>query len=51
MATTPLSLGIANAQGTNEKPNVILILANDMGYSGTTFFGGMGLTTPTINLI
>ncbi len=32
-----------------EKPNVILILADDMGYSGITAFGGQNLNTPALD--
>lgn len=32
----------------SEKPNVILILADDMGYSGISPFGGIGLQTPAL---
>ncbi|MEZ5071546.1 MAG: sulfatase-like hydrolase/transferase [Bacteroidales bacterium] len=31
------------------KPNVILIMADDLGYSGTTAFGGIGLHTPALD--
>ena len=31
------------------KPNVILILADDLGYSGITSFGGMNLETPALD--
>ena len=32
-----------------DKPNVILILADDMGYSGITAFGGQNLHTPALD--
>lgn len=32
-----------------EKPNVILILTDDMGYSGITAFGGQNLHTPALD--
>ncbi len=32
-----------------DKPNVILIMADDMGYSGITPFGGIGLETPALD--
>jgi len=32
-----------------DRPNVILILADDMGYAGVSEFGGKGLTTPTLD--
>lgn len=45
-----LALGIVNQKAeAKEKPNVILILADDMGYSGITAFGGMGLSTPALD--
>ncbi|HQG57328.1 MAG TPA: sulfatase-like hydrolase/transferase, partial [Bacteroidales bacterium] len=48
------SLTLAAIAGTlygqlNERPNVILILADDMGYSGITPFGGIGLNTPALD--
>ena len=36
-------------RGETARPNVILILADDMGYSGVTCFGGENLTTPNID--
>ncbi|MDR1501448.1 MAG: sulfatase-like hydrolase/transferase [Prevotella sp.] len=36
---------------TQNHPNVILILADDMGYAGTTFFGGHNIETPTLDLL
>jgi arylsulfatase A len=37
------------AAQVNNSPNVILILADDMGYSGITPFGGIGLETPALD--
>jgi arylsulfatase A len=37
------------AAQSNSKPNVILILADDMGYSGITPFGGIKLETPALD--
>ncbi|QDT13499.1 sulfatase [Planctomycetes bacterium K23_9] len=34
-----LSLGIANCDATEAKPNVVFILADDLGWSDTTLFG------------
>lgn len=49
ITSIPLCMGTINAQSNNDKPNVVLILADDMGYSGLTSFGGIGLTTPTLD--
>ena len=40
--------GSADAQ-TDNKPNVVLIMMDDMGYSGITPFGGIGLDTPALD--
>lgn len=40
---------IPQTHATKEKPNVILILADDMGYAGITPFGGMHLETPALD--
>ncbi|MDD2798019.1 MAG: sulfatase-like hydrolase/transferase [Bacteroidales bacterium] len=37
------------AKTTHERPNVILILADDMGYAGVNCFGGKGVKTPAID--
>lgn len=49
-----LTQGITNAEaqtkrGKGKKPNVILILADDMGYAGVTCFGGQNLSTKTLD--
>lgn len=54
MATLPL-LAVpfvaeaAEKAEANTRPNVILILTDDMGYSGITTFGGMNLHTPVLD--
>jgi len=49
-----LTLGMLPVLGAcqgkeSARPNIILILADDMGYSGVTCFGGENLTTPNID--
>ncbi len=50
MITLPL-LAAAGCTTTrmNDKPNVILIMADDLGYSGITPFGGINLQTPALD--
>lgn len=50
IATLPLltAVGCTTLQ-TNERPNVVLIMADDMGYSGITPFGGINLETPALD--
>jgi arylsulfatase A len=50
LATMPLltALGCTSLQN-KEKPNVVLIMADDMGYSGITPFGGINLETPALD--
>ena len=53
LLTMPLAALCAHSQAVEKekqsKPNVILILADDMGYAGLSCFGGQGLTTPTLD--
>lgn len=42
-------MALAENLNNSEKPNIVLILADDMGYSGVTAFGGMNLSTPAID--
>lgn len=37
------------AKTPQERPNVILILADDMGYAGVSHFGGKGISTPALD--
>lgn len=51
ITTLPIvALGLGNQNlEAKDKPNVILILADDMGYSGISSFGGIGLETPALD--
>lgn len=40
---------LASETKPTQKPNVILIMADDLGYSGITSFGGIGLETPALD--
>ncbi len=40
-----------SASLTNEKPNIILILADDIGYEVPTYTGGQSYTTPNIDAL
>jgi len=53
MLTLPLLFvaGQLSAKTTQERPNVILILADDMGYAGVSHFGGKGISTPALDKI
>ncbi len=46
---TFLTLGLANAQ-TAKRPNILLIVADDMGYSDIGAFGGE-IATPTLDAL
>jgi ABC-2 type transport system permease protein len=37
------------AEGTNEKPNVIIIYADDLGYGDLSSYGGVGVKTPNVD--
>lgn len=41
------AVGVVNAENT--RPNVVLIVADDMGYGGLTCYGGQGLSTPHLD--
>ncbi|MBR7129184.1 MAG: sulfatase-like hydrolase/transferase, partial [Tidjanibacter sp.] len=41
--------GVAAAQTNPSQPNVILILADDMGYGGVHCYGGDGIPSPAID--
>ncbi|MCQ2147204.1 MAG: sulfatase-like hydrolase/transferase [Bacteroidales bacterium] len=49
-ATMPFAPVVCQGQ-TASSPNVIIILADDMGYAGVTCFGGENLTTPNIDAL
>ncbi len=52
LAALPLLSFVSGAcqhEEVAEKPNVILIMADDMGYSGITPFGGINLETPAFD--
>ena len=45
-----LSFAVLYAQqDKNSKPNIILIMADDLGYAGLSSFGGKGIHTPQID--
>jgi len=50
MLTIPLLL-TAGQISAKERPNVIVILADDMGYAGVSHFGGKGISTPALDKI
>ena len=41
------AVGVVNAE--NIRPNVVLIVADDMGYGGLSCYGGQGLSTPHLD--
>jgi len=43
--------GLAMAQNDPQHPNVILILADDMGFSGIECYGGDGIPSPNVNYL
>jgi arylsulfatase A-like enzyme len=48
IAAVCLSIGPASAQaaGTPDEPNIVIILSDDLGWGSIASFGGAGLTTP-----
>ncbi|MBK1792114.1 sulfatase-like hydrolase/transferase [Persicirhabdus sediminis] len=48
-AAAVISAGSLQARPAGEKPNVIIILADDLGYAGLSCFGGEGISTPTLD--
>ncbi len=45
-----LTISFLNAQhNKNSKPNIILIMADDLGYAGLSSFGGKGINTPELD--
>jgi len=40
-----------NKEKQPEKPNVILIMADDLGYAGLSCFGGEGIATPELDCL
>jgi arylsulfatase A len=42
-------LGTLNAQNTSTKPNIVLILADDLGYGDLSSFGQKNWQTPNID--
>lgn len=49
LAPAIFSSSCTSATGLRGKPNVVLIMADDMGYSGITPFGGVNLETPALD--
>ena len=43
--------GLAMAQNDPQHPNVVFILADDMGFSGINCYGGDGIPSPNINYL
>src|SRR5262245_15718953 len=51
LATFTLTLPLAAAQTPPSKPNIVLIVADDLGYGDTHGYGGPDIPTPHIDSI
>lgn len=53
LAVTASLLGVSSPLCAQERPNILVIMADDVGYSNVSCFGGdiMGVTTPHIDRI
>ncbi len=49
--TTTESTTLSNRMGKNDKPNIILIIADDVGYEIPNYTGGQSYSTPNLNFM
>ncbi len=51
IATLLTALSLALAMGATERPNILLIYADDIGYGDLSCYGGTGVQTPNVDAL